>query len=69
MTTAERLEAQGEARGEARGAARILIRLLNARFGPLPGDVSREVREASIDQVEEWAIRAATVATLDKVFD
>lgn len=61
MTTAEMIE--------ARGAARVLIQLLTVRFGPLPESVSRKVREASSDQVEKWTSRAATVQTLDEVFD
>jgi hypothetical protein len=61
MTTAEMLE--------ARGATRVLIQVLEARFGPLPESVSEKVHEASIAQVEKWTPRAATVATLDEVFD
>lgn len=53
---------------EARTAARILTRVLTAKFGPLPESTTEKVDEASIDQVEEWTTRAATVATLDEVF-
>lgn len=65
VTTAAMLES----RGEARAGARILIRVLTAKFGPLPESASKKVSKASIDQLEEWTTRAATVATLDEVFD
>jgi hypothetical protein len=66
------LEARGEARAaaraEARGAARVLIKVLTAQFGPLPGTTSEKVNEASAAELEEWATRAGTAATLDEVF-
>lgn len=69
VTTAEMLEARGEARGEVRGAARLLIQVLTARFGDLPESASKKVSEASAAQLEKWGTRAATVKTLDEVFE
>jgi hypothetical protein len=72
MTTApfknafvDRLLAEGEAKGEAR----LLLRVLAARRL----HVSAEIRErvlscADTSQLEAWADRAATAATVDEVF-
>lgn len=60
MTTAEMIRTQDR--------SEMLIKVLDARFGPLPESLPRKVRKASSNQLEKWAIRAATVATLDDVF-
>lgn len=73
MTTAEMLEARGEARGatrgKAEGRAEALIQILEVKFGLLPEDRSKEINEASSDQLREWTTRAVTASTLDEVFD
>lgn len=73
MTTAEMLEARGRAEGEvigeARGTRRMLIQVLTAKFGALPESRSKQVDEASGDQLEKWGTRAATAKTLDEVFE
>lgn len=77
MTTAEMLEARGEARGERRGRAEgevrgrseALLQILDARFGPLPDGTAETVHQGTGDQLKAWTARAATVSTLDEVFD
>jgi hypothetical protein len=62
-------KAKGMAEGEAKGEARVILRFLAARGL----HVSAEIRErvlscADISQLEAWADRAATAATVDEVF-
>lgn len=67
---ARELEAAAEARGEARGEARMLLKVLGSR--------GIEVRQEAWDritncrdraQLERWAERVATVATVDELFE
>jgi hypothetical protein len=52
---------------EARGEARALVRLLAARFGPVPAEIERAVAEADPERLDGWIERAAKVATLAEV--
>jgi hypothetical protein len=58
---------QAEARGEARGEARALLRMLAARFGPLPAEIERVLAAAEPERLDGWIERAATAATLAEV--
>ncbi|MGW5441489.1 Rpn family recombination-promoting nuclease/putative transposase [Nocardia asteroides] len=60
VTTAERLEAQGQ--------RRVLLGQLTAKFGPLPDHTIRTIGAASPSQIDTWAIRALTADTLHDVF-
>lgn len=64
VTTADMLKARGQVLGEAR----LLMRVLTARFGTLPEATSEKINGASAAELETWADRAGTVATLDEVF-
>jgi hypothetical protein len=76
MTTApfknafvDRLLAEGEAKGEAKGEARLLLRVLAARGLHVSAEIRQRVLScADISQLEAWADRAATAATIDQVF-
>ena len=68
MTTAEQLIAQGEAKGEARGRAELLLRLMTAKFGPLPEGLRLRVVAGSTAELEGWADRFVTAASLGQVF-
>ena len=61
--------AEGEARGRAEGEARVLRRLLRLKFGDLPATLETRLTAASTDQIELWADRVLTAATLAEVFD
>ena len=63
VTTAEMLRAEGYKQGYAKG----LLKVLALRFGPLPEVTEQRVRAAEVEQLEEWAERAFTVATMDEV--
>jgi predicted transposase YdaD len=58
---------EGEQRGEQRGEAALLLRLLQRRFGVLPGWATELVRSADSVAMEEWGIRLLDAATLEEV--
>jgi hypothetical protein len=64
MTTAQRLTEQGEVAGQAK----FLLRQLALRFAPLPEQITERVRHATPAELEGWADRVITAATLDEVF-
>ncbi len=76
VTTAERLIAEGEAKGraagraegEARGRAETLARQLRLKFGVLSDDATRRLASASIEELDRFAERILSAATLDEVF-
>lgn len=59
--------AQGEAKGEARGRSEILLKLLGLRFGPPSEQTRALVEAATAPQIEIWAERVLTAATVDEV--
>jgi hypothetical protein len=59
---------EGRAEGRAEGQAEMLLRLLEARFGPLPPGTVARVRGASPDQLVRCAERTLTAAGLSDVF-
>lgn len=63
----EQGEARGLLKGRAEGKAETLIRLLERRFGPLPGDIRNRIAASSVGQVETWCdavIDAPDLATI-----
>jgi predicted transposase YdaD len=73
LTTAEKLiasgEAKGRAEGEAKGRAAVLAKLLIHRFGPLPEEAKRQLERASADELDMWAERILSAASLAEVFE
>ena len=59
---------EGVAEGEAKGQAKLFLTQLEARFGPLPADVTRRVREAKPEELEVWAVRVLSAQTLESLF-
>ena len=57
-----------ESEGKAEGKADMLLRLLRRRFDSLPETVVAKVRNASEDQLNEWADNILDARTLDMVF-
>ena len=55
---------QGIERGRAEGERGFLLRLLEARFGPLPGAVVARVEQASAEWCQETGVRALTATSL-----
>ena len=54
--------------GQLLGARRLLDRLLGARFGALPEQVSQRVEGADLEQLERWAARTLDARSLNDVF-
>jgi hypothetical protein len=73
MTTApfknsfvDRLLAEGKAEGEAR----LVLRVLSARGLQVSAEIRQRVLSCTdTSQLETWAERAATAASIDEVFD
>ena len=58
----------GQAMGKAEGKADLQLRQLRRRFDPLPETVMAKVRNASENQLNEWADNILGARTLDMVF-
>lgn len=69
MTGGEILIQQGLERGIAQGQAVLLLRQLSFKFGPLPAEIDERVRTATSAELERWAERVLSAATLDAVFE
>jgi hypothetical protein len=54
-------------RGRQEGQRGLLLKLLRQRFGALPEDVAARVARADASQIEQWAERVLTAATLAEV--
>jgi predicted transposase YdaD len=59
--------ARGEAKGKADGKAETLLKLLSHRFGYLPQDVTRRIREADPETFDRWALRILDAKSLAEV--
>ncbi|MGE0706727.1 MAG: Rpn family recombination-promoting nuclease/putative transposase [Planctomycetota bacterium] len=53
---------------ELKGERRLLLRLLRKRFGSLPAELEQRVESASQTELERWADRVLTAASLEEVF-
>ena len=70
VTSAERFGIEkGRQEGRQEGEAALLKRLLARRFGALPDAVQVRLATATIDQLEEWAIKVLDAGSLDEVFE
>ncbi len=58
---------EGRLEGEQQGAAAFLLRLLERRFGKLPGWATDRVRAADTVMLEEWSFRVLDAASLEEV--
>ena len=61
--------AEGRAEGEAKGKAELLLRLLRRKYGKLPAGVTKRLRGAASGDLDRWADRVMTAASLEEVFD
>jgi hypothetical protein len=60
--------AKGRAEGRAEHARDLLLRQLRARFGEIPASVAERVHAAELAELDRWAERVVTAATVDEVF-
>ncbi|MBF0143081.1 MAG: Rpn family recombination-promoting nuclease/putative transposase [Magnetococcales bacterium] len=61
-------ERKGRQEGRQEGEATMLLRLLQRRFGSLPGWASEKVRSVDQTTLETWGDRVFEAKTLDEVF-
>jgi len=63
----QRGEQRGELRGRQLGVAELLLRLLERRFGILPGWAKDRVLAAETVMLEEWSLRVLDAGSLEEV--
>ena len=68
-TVAEAWVREGEARGRAEGKAETLLRLLQRRFGPVPGNARARVAVGSAAEIDAWLDALLDAQSLTEVFD
>ena len=76
MSAAAMLRAEGRVEGKAEGRAegvreshvRLLRALLRERFGAVPAAHDAAIANASLDELERWAVRTMAAGTLADVF-
>jgi hypothetical protein len=66
-TRAEVWKQQWLQEGEQRGEAALLLRLLERRFGSLPGWARDRIAAADTITLEEWGLRVLDAASLEDV--
>jgi Putative transposase, YhgA-like/Domain of unknown function (DUF4351) len=59
---------EGEQKGRREGEAALLLRLLERRFGALPGWARDRVAAADTASLEEWGLRVLDACSLDDVW-
>jgi predicted transposase/invertase (TIGR01784 family) len=60
-------KAEGEAIGEARGEARVIMRQLNYRLGSVPVQVSAQIQQLTVPQLEDFGEALLDLTTLADV--
>lgn len=60
--------ARGIEKGIQQGLAQSLQRQLNRRFGPLSAEVTRQLENATPEQLETWTDRVLDARTIEEVF-
>lgn len=59
---------QGVQQGVLQGEQSILLRQLNRRFGTLPQSLEERVKQADLEQLEQWSDLILTATSLDDIF-
>jgi flagellar biosynthesis/type III secretory pathway protein FliH len=60
--------AEGRQEGRQEGEILALQKLLAKRFGAIPLDITAQIANASLDQIEHWFDKAIDADTLTDVF-
>jgi len=72
MTLGEQLRAEGREEGREEGAVLgqrdLLHRMVVGRFGVLPEPLAARLASATLEQIDRWANRLVTAATVDAIF-
>ena len=62
-------EDRGRQEGLREGRRRVIIQLLETKFGaPLPAEKRSQLQHGTDEELDEWAKRLLTAASLDDVF-
>jgi hypothetical protein len=67
MDVLDVLRREGRAEGRVEGGARVLLRLLTARFGPVPAEAKARIVGATWPALVRWTLRVLTAPTLEAV--
>lgn len=59
---------KGLSEGLVKGEANLLERLLTRKFGPLPEELQRRLKDATLAQLETWSLNILDANNLDDVF-
>jgi flagellar biosynthesis/type III secretory pathway protein FliH len=60
---------EGLREGEVKGRQRVIIQQLETKFGaPLPAEKRSQLQHGTDEELDEWATRLLTAASLDDVF-
>ena len=65
----EKGKAEGEAEARLKGEAKVLARLLEKRFGALPGSARQRIFDADVKTIDGWVERAFDAPNLHAVFE
>ena len=60
---------QGRQQGCREGEVLLLRRMLESRFGELPPSIVQRLDEATLDQLEQWAVRLLSATSLEALFE
>ena len=59
---------EGLREGEAKGRQHLIAQLLEAKFGALSADTLSKLQHGTLEELDAWANRLLTAASLDEVF-
>jgi hypothetical protein len=60
---------EGKAEGLVKGEAKLLTRLLEKRFGSMPGSIQQRISEADAASIEAWSDRMLDAPDLNSIFE
>ena len=62
-------DATCRAEGRTEGGANLLLRQVQRRFGPIPGDVEARIRTAPAADLEAWADAVLDARSLEELLE
>jgi Uma2 family endonuclease len=62
----EAVRAAGAAQGQIDGSIVILLKLLAAKFGPVPAETIARIEKASLQELQLWSVQLLTATTLEE---
>ena len=69
MTAGQQIRQEGIEQGRREGECAVLLRQLRRRFGDaVNADIEQRIATASIEQIDTWAERVLSAATLTELW-